>query len=90
MMDEVQITSIWIYIPTRPFYLYNNCCYYYNISCYCTFHVESVLLHKTLGKGVIEVDSELMWVDSVDRVANTATIAPYWQRLSRHYGCYSR
>ena len=30
-----------------------------------------------LGKGVLEIDEELMWVDSFDRVANTATIAPY-------------
>lgn len=30
-----------------------------------------------LGKGIIEVDTELMWVDSFDRIANTATIAPY-------------
>ena len=30
-----------------------------------------------VGKGVIEVDDELMWVDSFDRIANTATIAPY-------------
>jgi hypothetical protein len=30
-----------------------------------------------LGKGILEVDEELMWVDSFDRVANTATIAPY-------------
>ena len=29
------------------------------------------------GKGVIEIDDELLWIDSVDRVANTATIAPY-------------
>lgn len=29
------------------------------------------------GKGTIEIDEELMWIDSVDRVANTATIAPY-------------
>ncbi len=36
-------------------------------------------LHSTdnLGKGIIEVDNELMWVDSFDRIANTATIAPY-------------
>jgi hypothetical protein len=31
----------------------------------------------SVGKGVIEVGEELMWVDSFDRVANTATIAPY-------------
>ena len=30
-----------------------------------------------VGKGVLEIDSELLWVDSFDRVANTATIAPY-------------
>lgn len=30
-----------------------------------------------VGKGIIEVNDELMWVDSFDRVANTATIAPY-------------
>jgi hypothetical protein len=31
----------------------------------------------SVGKGAIEVGEELMWVDSFDRVANTATIAPY-------------
>ena len=31
----------------------------------------------SVGKGVIEVGEELMWVDSFDRVSNTATIAPY-------------
>lgn len=32
---------------------------------------------QNVGKGVIEIDEELMWVDSFDRVSNTATIAPY-------------
>lgn len=32
---------------------------------------------ENVGKGVIEIDEELMWVDSYDRVANTATVAPY-------------
>jgi len=31
----------------------------------------------SVGKGILEVGEELMWVDSFDRVANTATIAPY-------------
>lgn len=31
----------------------------------------------SLGKGIVEIDEELMWVDSYDRVANTATVAPY-------------
>lgn len=30
-----------------------------------------------VGKGILEIDTELMWVDSFDRVANTATVAPY-------------
>jgi hypothetical protein len=30
-----------------------------------------------VGKGVVEIDEELLWVDSFDRVANTATVAPY-------------
>jgi hypothetical protein len=30
-----------------------------------------------VGKGVIEIDEELLWVDSFDRISNTATIAPY-------------
>ena len=32
---------------------------------------------ENLGKGVVEIDEELMWVDSFDRVSNTATISPY-------------
>jgi hypothetical protein len=32
---------------------------------------------ENLGKGIVEIDEELLWVDSFDRVANTATIAPY-------------
>ena len=30
-----------------------------------------------VGKGILEIDEELIWVDSFDRIANTATIAPY-------------
>jgi hypothetical protein len=32
---------------------------------------------ESIGKGLIEIDDELMWVDSFDRTANTVTIAPY-------------
>jgi len=32
---------------------------------------------ENVGKGIIEIDEELMWVDSFDRIGNTATIAPY-------------
>lgn len=30
-----------------------------------------------LGKGIIEIDEELMWIDSYDRVGTTGTVAPY-------------
>ena len=30
-----------------------------------------------IGKGSIEIDEELFWLDSFDRVSNTATIPPY-------------
>ena len=32
---------------------------------------------ESVGKGIIEIDEELLWVDSFDRLANTATVAPY-------------
>jgi hypothetical protein len=31
----------------------------------------------SVGKGILEINEELLWVDSFDRVANTATISPY-------------
>ena len=31
----------------------------------------------SVGKGTVEIDEELLWVDSFDRVANTATVSPY-------------
>jgi len=30
-----------------------------------------------VGKGVIEIDEELMWIDSFDRISNTATVSPW-------------
>ena len=32
---------------------------------------------ESLGKGAIEIDEELMWIDNYDRIANTATVSPY-------------
>ena len=37
----------------------------------------SVASTDNIGKGVIEIDDEMMWVDAYDRQANTITIAPY-------------
>jgi len=31
----------------------------------------------SIGKGIIEIDEELLWIDTYDRIANTATVAPY-------------
>lgn len=31
----------------------------------------------SVGKGIVEIDEELLWIDSYDRVANTATVSPY-------------
>jgi hypothetical protein len=30
-----------------------------------------------IGKGIVEIDDEMMWVDSYDRQSNTITIAPF-------------
>ena len=30
-----------------------------------------------VGKGVIEIDEELIWIDSFDRISNTATVSPW-------------
>lgn len=32
---------------------------------------------SNIGKGVVEIDDELLWIDNYDRVSNTATVAPY-------------
>jgi hypothetical protein len=32
---------------------------------------------ENIGKGIIEIDDEMMWVDSYDRQSNTVSIAPY-------------
>ena len=32
---------------------------------------------SNIGKGVVEIDDELIWIDSYDRISNTATVAPY-------------
>lgn len=31
----------------------------------------------SVGKGILEIDEELIWVDNFDRVSNTATVSPY-------------
>ena len=35
------------------------------------------LASTDLGKGTVEIGEELLWIDSFDRIANTATVSPY-------------
>ena len=51
-----------------------------------TYTVEAVAIDDlviqvastdNIGKGIVEIDDEMMWVDSYDRQANTITIAPF-------------
>jgi hypothetical protein len=39
--------------------------------------ILSLASTDSVGKGIIEIDEELLWVDTYDRVGNTATISPY-------------
>ena len=39
-----------------------------------TMNLDSV---TNIGKGVVEIDDELIWLDTYDRISNTANIAPY-------------
>lgn len=39
-----------------------------------TLNLDSV---TNIGKGIVEIDDELIWLDTYDRISNTATIAPY-------------
>lgn len=39
-----------------------------------TLNLASV---SNIGKGLVEIDDELLWIDSYDRISNTATIPPY-------------
>lgn len=39
--------------------------------------IFSVADAQRLGSGIVEIDDELLWVDSVDRISNTGTVSPY-------------
>jgi len=39
--------------------------------------VLSLASSDNLGKGIVEINEELFWVDNYDRLANSATISPY-------------
>ena len=39
--------------------------------------IFSVADAQRLGSGIVEIDDELFWVDTVDRISNSATVSPY-------------
>jgi hypothetical protein len=70
LVDEVQLNiQGFTYRQDRATYLTQAC-----TSGDLILNVGST---DNIGKGIIEIDSEMMWVDSYDRQANTITIAPY-------------
>ena len=76
MMDEVQINlSGYTYQQDRSTYL--TAAVTTTTSPSSSPLVLSLASAQDLGKGVLEIDDELLWVDTIDRVANTATVAPY-------------
>lgn len=76
MIDEVLINlSGYTYQQDRSTYLRNAVTTLTSPSTAPT--ILSLGDTSNVGKGILEVDEELMWVDSFDRVANTATVSPY-------------
>lgn len=50
---------------------------YLTQSCSTSDLVLNVASTDNIGKGIIEIDGEMMWVDAFDRQANTISIAPF-------------
>lgn len=76
MIDEVLINlSGYTYQQDRSTYLKNAVTTLTSPSTSPT--ILSLGDTSNVGKGILEIDEELMWVDSFDRVGNTATVAPY-------------
>lgn len=70
LVDDVQMdVAGFTYRQDRTTYLTQPC-----TSGDLTLYVAST---DNIGKGVIEIDDEMMWVDAYDRQLNTVTIAPF-------------
>lgn len=70
MIDDVQLDlSGFTYRQDRATYLIT--------AATSTDLVLNVAATDNIGKGIIEIDDEMMWVDAYDRQANTITIAPF-------------
>ena len=50
---------------------------YLTAPCASSDFVLSVGSTDNIGKGIIEIEDEMMWVDSYDRQANTVTVSPF-------------
>jgi hypothetical protein len=84
MIDEVLINlSGYTYQQDRSTYLTTEVTTLTSPSSSPT--ILSLASTDSVGKGVLEVGEELMWVDNFDRIANTATVAPYGRGYSGHY-----
>lgn len=76
MMDEVTISlSGYTLTQDRATHLASNVTT--TTSSIASPTILSLGSTDNLGKGVVEIDEELMWVDSYDRLSNTATISPW-------------
>ena len=76
MMNEVSMNlSGYTLIQDRATYIKSNVAA--TTSTIATPIVLSLASSDNLGKGVVEINEELFWVDNYDRLANTATISPY-------------
>ena len=70
LVEDVQLDlSGFTYRQDRATYLLS--------SCTTSDLVLNVASTENIGKGIIEIDDEMMWVDSYDRQANTITVAPF-------------
>jgi hypothetical protein len=70
LIDDVQLDLAgFTYRQDRATYLIND------IS--TTDLTLKVASTDNIGKGIIEIEDEMLWVDSYDRQSNTITIAPY-------------
>ena len=70
LIDDIQLDiSGFTYRQDRATYLTQAC-----TSGDLLLYVAST---DNIGKGIIEIDGEMIWVDSYDRQANTITVAPF-------------
>ena len=76
MMDEVSTNlSGYTYQQERTTYLRSSVTTTVSTSASPT--ILALGSTENVGKGVVEIGEELMWIDTFDRVGNTASVSPY-------------